>query len=74
MAWGNKTNPGPKGAAMLNQEYTRKQRVAAELADAAWLCGGLKAMKADLDYLIRMDADSVVIDEVKRLYYNRIVA
>lgn len=73
LGMGKQTNPEPKGAKMLNAEYTRKRAVAAELADTAWLSGGLDAMKTELDYLIRMEADDVVISEFKMLYYNQIV-
>ena len=58
---------------MRNTEYTRKQAVAAEMADTAWLRGGLDAMKEELESLIRLEADDVVISEFKRLYYNQIV-
>lgn len=58
----------------INAEYARKCAVAADMADAAWLRGGLDAMHEDLRSLLRIDADPVVIAEVERLYHNKIIS
>lgn len=57
----------------MRSEYDRKLCVAADLADEAWLRGGLDAMHDELAYLLRMDADSVVIAEFTRLYHKQIL-
>lgn len=55
---------------VVNPEYARKCAVAAALADAAWLRGGLDAMDLELKALRRSDADTVIILEVERMYHN----
>lgn len=54
-----------------NPAYTRKINVAAEIADSAWLRGGLDAVQDELRSLRRTDADPVVIAEVERLYHKQ---
>ena len=54
----------------INPEYLRKTKVAGQLADDAWLRGGLDAMDAELKWFRRNDADPVIIGEFERLYHN----
>ena len=54
-----------------NPEYLRKTMVAAQLADDAWLRGGIDAMDAELKWLRRNDADPVIIGEFERLYHKQ---
>ena len=54
-------------------EYTRKLKVAAELADDTWLAGGLLAMEAELRFLRQNDADTTIIVELERLYHLQVV-
>jgi HAMP domain-containing protein len=53
----------------LNPAYVRKTLVAAQLADAAYIKGGLAGMQDELASLRRTDADGVVIAEFERLYH-----
>jgi hypothetical protein len=53
----------------INPEYLRKTAIAAELADSAWLRGGLDGMHAELASLRRLDSDPVIIGELERLYH-----
>jgi len=55
----------------INPEYLRKAQVAAQLADDAWLRGGIDAMDTDLKWLRRNDADPVIISEFERLYHKQ---
>lgn len=57
----------------MNPEYSRKLKVAAEMADAAYLSGGLDGMHRELASLRRLDADPVVIAEFERLYHRTIL-
>lgn len=55
----------------INPEYLRKTKIAGQLADDAWLHGGLDAMDAELKWLRRNDADPVIIGEFERLYHKQ---
>lgn len=55
----------------INPEYLRKTTIAANLADKAWIAGGLDAMHAELASLRRHDADEVIIGELERLYHRQ---
>lgn len=57
----------------INPEYQRKIAVAGQLADDAWLSGGLDAMHAELKSLYRSDADPVIIGEFERLYHKQLL-
>lgn len=57
----------------INPEYLRKAGVAGQLADAAWLRGGLDAMDEELKSLRRSGADQVIIDELERLYHRQAI-
>lgn len=50
-------------------EYMRKIHVAAEMAEAARVKGGLEAMEAEQAFLRGMEADPVVLAEYERLYH-----
>lgn len=56
----------------INPEYARKLTVAGEIADDAWLLGGLTAMEAELATLRRMDADPTIIAELHRIVRRQI--
>lgn len=56
---------------VINPEYLRKTKVAGQLADDAWLRGGLDMMDVELKWLRRNDADPVIIGEFERLYHNQ---
>jgi hypothetical protein len=56
----------------IHPEYTRKCLAAADMADAAWLKGGLDAMQDELGFLRGSDADPVVIGEYERLYHRMV--
>jgi hypothetical protein len=58
-------------AKLINPEYLRKTTIAAQLADDAWLRGGLDAMDAELKWLRRNEADPVIIGEFERLYHKQ---
>jgi len=55
----------------INPAYSRLCNVAASIADAAYIAGGLDGMHAELCSLRRSDANPVVIAEVERLYHNQ---
>jgi len=57
----------------INPEYLRKTKVAGQLADDAWLRGGLDAMDVELKQLRRNDADPVIISEFERLYHKQML-
>lgn len=57
----------------VNPEYTRKLTVAAQMADSAWLRGGLDGMEDELRSLRSLDADPVIIAELERLYHRQII-
>jgi hypothetical protein len=56
---------------LINPEYLRKTTIAAQLADDAWLRGGLDEMDAELKGLRRNEADPVIIGEFERLYHKQ---
>lgn len=70
---GRSPSQGSRGHATKapNPEYVRKTQVAAQLADDAWLRGGLDEMDAELKELRRGDADPVIISEFERLYHGQ---
>lgn len=57
----------------INPEYLRKTKIAGQLADDAWLGGGLDAMDKELKWLRRNDADPVIIGEFERLYHKQML-
>jgi hypothetical protein len=68
---GRRFSRRPHATKSINPEYLRKTTVAAQLADDAWLRGGLDEMDAQLKWLRRNDADSVIISEFERLYHKQ---
>jgi hypothetical protein len=56
----------------LNAEYDRKQCVAKDLADQAYLADGLRGMEDELAFLRGSNADPVVLAEFERLYRNQV--
>lgn len=56
----------------LNPAYVRKILVATQMADAAYLNGGLTGMLSELAFLRRSDADSIILAEFERLYHAHI--
>ena len=58
----------------INPEYSRKLQVAAEVADAAWISGGLDALQSELASWRRSDADPVIIAELERMYHKMVLA
>lgn len=67
------SNATTKTTDRVNPEYARKVAVAGQLADAAWLAGGLDGMQGELASLRRLDADPVVIAELERLYHGQVI-
>jgi len=57
----------------INPAYLRKIAYATELADTAWIRGGLDAMHGELASLRRLDADPVIVGELERLYHRQIL-
>lgn len=70
---GRKIKSRVRATKAVNPEYLRKTKVAGQLADEAWLRGGLDAMDEELKGLRRNDADPVVISEFERLYHNQML-
>ena len=70
-ALGPKTKTKSSAAKPINPEYLRKTTIAAQLADDAWLRGGLEEIDAELKWLRRNDADPVIISELERLYHKQ---
>lgn len=68
---GRKPKAGSHATKQVNPEYLRKTTVAGQLADAAWLRGGINAMDTELKWLRRNDADPVIISEFERLYHKQ---
>jgi hypothetical protein len=56
-------------AKTIPAEYSRKIAVASDLADRAWLRGGLDALQEELASLRRLEADDLIASEVERLYH-----
>ena len=56
-----------------NAEYDRKTCVAKDLADEAYLRGGIVEMHTELKWLYRHEADPVIIAEFERLYHRQII-
>jgi len=63
--------PSSRGKS-INPGYLRKTKIAGQLADDAWLRGGLDAMDEELKKLRRDDADPVIVGEFERLYHKQI--
>lgn len=68
---GPKTKARSHATKPINSAYFRKTVIAAQLADDAWLRGGIDAMDAELKWLRRNDADPVIIGEFERLYHKQ---
>ncbi len=57
----------------IHPEYSRKITIAGEMADDAYILGGLDAMRDELRSLRRLASDPVIVGEFERLYHRQCV-
>ena len=57
----------------INPEYARKITIAGEMADDAYVAGGLDTMRDELRSLRRLASAPVIVGEFERLYHRQCI-